>query len=377
MTAASTAPSDPADVALVHDVCRTLATETGDPAELAHRHVRARAPLLSPAQHDVIVRAVLAEITGLGVLEELLADPTVDEVLVNAGRDIWLERHGVLEPAGQLPPGRIDALVERILTPLGRRLDRSSPVVDARLPDGSRVCAVIAPVAVDGTCLCIRRFRVTPIPLEQFAPPPVVELLGDLVHARCNVVVSGATSAGKTTLLNALAGLVPAGERLVTLEDTSELRLAGEHVVRLEARPSAPDGPPPVELQHLLRAALRLRPDRLVVGEVRGAEALDLLQALNTGHDGSLATVHANGTRDTVRRLTTLVLQGTAMPVAAVEGLVHAAVDAVVHVERSSGGRRTITAIAELPQPGQRHPQLRPLVHHGEVVGALDRRRSR
>ena len=238
---------------------------------------------------------VVARVEGLGPLEPLLADPDVTEVMVNAGRDVWVERSGRLEPAGvALADGQADQLIERIVAPLGLRIDRTAPIVDARLGDGSRVHAVVAPLAIDGTCLCIRRFAARAWPLAAFASDEVVALLGWAVEARCNVVVSGATSSGKTSLLNALAGAVPRRERIITIEDAAELRLPGDHVVRLESRPATAEGVGAVTTRQLLRAALRMRPDRLVVGEVRGAEALDMVQALNTGHDGSLATCHAN-----------------------------------------------------------------------------------
>lgn len=360
---------------LVRDVCDDLLDRPGDPSTLAADLVRSHAPLLPRTEVERITELVLAEVTGLGQLEALLDDPHVSEVMVNGAREVWVERRGHLERAGHLPDGRVDALVERILAPIGRRLDRASPVVDARLADGSRVCAVGPPVAVDGTCVCIRRFRVRPVGLDEFAPPDVVGLLGEVVASRCNVLVSGATSAGKTTLLNALVGLVPRGERLVTLEDTAELQLATDHVVRLEARPAAADGPPPVTLTQLLRAALRLRPDRLVVGEVRGDEALDLLQALHTGHDGSMATVHANGPRDALRRLVAMVLQGHTIPADTLGHLVRSAVDVIVHVERGADGSRRIAEVAELGQPWEPTSEVRPLVTSGTTVAPLRRRR--
>jgi pilus assembly protein CpaF len=365
------------DDELLRQLCQRLVDEPGEPADTAETHARQLSPLLDTTRRQVLVQRALAEISGLGSLQGLLDDPEVDEVMVNAGREVWIERRGRLVRAGHIPPGRLDAVVERILAPLGRRLDRASPVVDARLPDGSRVCAVAPPIAVDGPCLCIRRFRVSAVPLNAFGPSPVVELLTQVVHARCNVVVAGATSAGKTTLLNAMAGVVAVGERLVTLEDTAELRLPGEHVVRLEARPATADGPPPVELQQLLRAALRLRPDRLVIGEVRGPEALDLLQAMNTGHDGSMATVHANSPDDTVRRLAAMVLQAGHLPAAVVGDLVRSSIDIVVQVARGPGGERQVVQIAELSPPDHDGPPTRLLAQGGQVVAQLSRARSR
>ena len=269
-------------------------------------------------------------------------------------------------------PAAVLGALEQILAPIGRRLDRASPTVDARLPDGSRVCAAIPPVAVDGVTVAIRRFAVRAIPSTAFAPPDVVDLLARLVHGRCNIVVSGATSSGKTTLLNALAGLVGEGERIVTLEDLAELRLAHDHVVRLETRPASPDGVGEVTLAELLRTALRLRPDRLVVGEVRGSEAVDLLQAMNTGHDGSLATVHANSADDAVDRLASLVVRCVpGWPIDDVRAHVGRAIDVIVHVGRDAEGRRRVAHIAELSGTGA--PRL--LSDGATVAGELRRTR--
>jgi pilus assembly protein CpaF len=338
------------------------------------RHV---APLLEPTEYDALVRRVHSEMAGLGALDELLGDPLVQEVMVNAGREVWVDRAGRLSQVGDLAPGVAEVLLERILAPLGRRLDRLSPTVDARLPDGSRVCAAIAPVSPDGPTISIRRFAVHAIPLDQFAPPSVVHLLREVIDARCNVVVAGATSSGKTTLLNALTGLLAPGERIVTLEDTAELRLTSPHVVRLEARAATADGVPAVGLDHLLRTALRLRPDRLVVGEVRGAEAVALLQALSTGHDGSMATLHANDAADALRRLEVLVLQGApSWPLDAVRQQVHASVDVVVQVARGERGKRRIVEVAEMADDGSTSTaRLRRLADADRVIAALTRRR--
>ncbi len=292
---------------------------------------------------------LVAEQSPLGGLERWLADPAVTEVMVNGGREVWVEREGRIERVGHMRTGTVLATIEQILSPIARRVDRSRPMVDARLPDGSRVCVVLPPVAVDGPCLAIRRFAAAPVPLEAFAPPAVVALLCELVHRRCNVVVSGATSSGKTTLLNALAAHVEQHARIITLEDIAELRLGHPHVVRLETRDATPDGVGEVTLADLLRAALRLRPDRLVVGEVRGAEAVQLLHALNTGHDGSLATVHANGPLDALERLAALVVQAVSnWPAAAVRRHVEGAIDAVVHLSRSTGGTRVVSEVVEV-----------------------------
>lgn len=366
-------PIQHSDQWVIDELCRRLLDDPDDPVHAAHHHVRTLAPLLPAVhQHSLATRA-LREVRGLGLLEELLDDPAVDEVMVNAARQVWVDRGGGLRWVADIAPSRVEALIERILTPLGRRLDRSSPVVDARLADGSRVSAVAPPVAVDGICLCIRRFRVRPVALHEFADAEVVALVQGLVERRANLVVAGGTSTGKTTLLNALATCVPAGERIVTLEDVAELRLTADHVVRLEARPPRDDGPPPIPLGDLLKAALRLRPDRLVVGEVRGPEALDLLQALNTGHDGSLATVHANSPHDTVRRLAAMTAQAGVLDWDTGVELAHAAIDAIIQVGRDGQGRRRITQVAEVSPPGAGR-SLRSLAVGDRVVDEPSRR---
>ena len=296
------------------------------------------------------VAAAPAAAVDLGPLTALAGDPGVTDLLVNGDGSVWVERGGVLVATGQrLRRPEVELLIERIVTPLGLRVDRSSPVVDARLPDGSRVHAVVPPVAVDGPCLAVRRFSVRPLPLTAWCSEPVAELLAAAVTAGWNVIVAGGTGAGKTTLLNALADCASPAERVVTVEDAAELRLPQPHVLRLEARPPNAEGVGEVALRDLVRSALRLRPDRLVVGEVRGGEALDLLQALNTGHAGCLATVHANGPADALRRLETLVLlAGVGLPLGAVRAQLAAAVDAVVHVTRATGGSRRVTAVAEV-----------------------------
>ncbi len=310
-------------------------------------------------------------------MEPLLTDPDVTEILVNAGTEVWVERRGRLERLPSLPEGLASLLIERVIAPLGLRIDRTSPLVDARLPDGSRVHAVIPPVAIDGPCLAIRRFAAAGIPLEAFAPPPVVELLAALVRGRANLVVSGATSSGKTTLLNALVRLVPAGERIVTIEDAAELRLDTEHVVRLEARPPSVEGIGEVPLRALVRAALRLRPDRLVVGEVRGAEALDMVLALNTGHDGSLTTCHGNGPDDALRRVEAMVLMGApSWPAPTVVDHVRRSIDVVVHLVRGRDGNRRVAEVVEVARTGDQAAMGRVLAHDDDVVAQPERIRA-
>ena len=291
----------------------------------------------------------------LGPLTPVLADASVTEVLLNGPGRAWMERAGRLEPLGiDLDEDGLRTLVERVIAPLGLRLDRASPILDARLPDGSRLHAVTAPVALDGTCVTIRRFPATPYSLSDFGAGPGLErLLRWAVAAGWNLLVAGGTGAGKTSLVNTLSGLVAPGERIVSVEETAELRLAGSHVVRLEARPPNAEGAGAVPVRALVRAALRLRPDRLLVGEVRGPEAFDLVQALNTGHDGSFSTIHANGCREALARLESLVLlAGTGLPLAAARAQAATCVDAVIHVARSADGRRRIEAVAEVHRGG-------------------------
>jgi pilus assembly protein CpaF len=316
--------------------------------------VRDEAPLLGGTELARLVDAVTARASGLGPLEPLMADPEVTEVMVNGPGPVWVERGGRLARLDlKLDTPTIGQLIERVVGPLGLRIDRSSPLVDARLPDGSRVNAVVPPLAVDGPCLTIRRFGSRQVPLAGFCPPGVAELLAWAVRTRSNVLVSGGTGAGKTTLLNALGAEIPPGERVVTVEDAAELRLPGEHVVRLEARPANAEGVGEVSLRQLVRNALRMRPDRIIVGEVRGPEALDMLQAMNTGHEGSLSTCHANSAADALRRLETMVLTGSVnLPLAAVRDQVHAALDLVVQVARRPGGERGVVEVAEVLPPG-------------------------
>jgi len=302
------------------------------------------------------IEQVLDEAIGLGPLEALLADDTIGEIMVNSAHEIFVERNGLIERCAAVFSGddAVRAAIERIVAPVGRRIDESSPMVDARLPDGSRVNAVIPPLALRGPAVTIRRFN-----RRLFSPEdlvaigsmsrPMLDFLELCVVHRRNVVVSGGTGSGKTTLLNLLSNLIPRGERILTIEDAAELRLAHPHLVALEARPSNVEGRGEVTIRDLVRNALRMRPDRIVVGECRGGEALDMLQAMNTGHDGSLTTVHANSARDVLSRLETMVLMsGVDMPVAAIREQVASAVDIVVHQARLPDGSRRIVEIAEL-----------------------------
>jgi pilus assembly protein CpaF len=287
--------------------------------------------------------------TTTSPLARWFADPLVREIMVNAGCEIWVERDSGVEHVGRLRHGELSRIIERILLPIGRRVDQASPVVDARLLDGSRACIVIPPVAVDGPCLSIRRFHVRDLPLSAFGDDSVVELLREIVLQRCNVVVTGAASSGKTTLLNALCATVADGERVITVEDIAELRLQTRHVLRFEARPPTYDGSLEVSLATLLKSALRMRPDRFVLGEVRGGEAIDMLTAMNTGHHGSLATCHANSPDDSLRRIESMVLQAAPhWPLTAVREHLQAAIDVIVHVERSPNGHRRVREVTEV-----------------------------
>jgi pilus assembly protein CpaF len=320
-------------------------------------------PLLPASRFERLLSELTDEVAGLGPLEPLLAAPDVTEVMVNGPGHAYIERAGRLERIElALDAPGIVRLVERVVAPLGLRLDRSSPMVDARLPDGSRLHAVLPPLAIDGPCVTIRRFGARLVPLDAFGlDASATAFLCWCVAVGWNLVVAGGTSAGKTTLLNALSGAIPDDERVVTIEETAELRLVQPHVVRLEARPPNAEGIGAVPVRALVRAALRMRPDRVVVGEVRGGEAFDMLQALNTGHDGSLSTVHANSAADALTRLETLVLLAeTGLPLFAVRAQLGAALDGVVFVARRPGGTRRVEQIAELV-PATDGPAVRSL----------------
>ena len=309
-------------------------------------------PLLDDRTVIDLIHRIHSRVSGLGVLDQFLADPAIDEVMVNGAGDLWVERSGRLECTGIIIESATTyALLERIVAPLGLRIDRTSPLVDARLPDGSRVNGVVPPLAVDGPLITIRRFGARRVQLPEVCSPGVAKLLEWAVQSRCNIIVSGGAGAGKTTLLNAVTAFIPPDERVVTIEDTAELRLPGRHVVRLERRPANAEGAGEVSIRDLVRNALRMRPDRIVIGEVRSGEAIDMLQAMNTGHDGSLSTCHANSPIDAIRRLETLVLMGdVALPLAAVREQLRAAVDLIVHVARQPDGSRRVVSIAE-PMP--------------------------
>jgi pilus assembly protein CpaF len=307
-------------------------------------------------ERERLSQEVMDEVFGLGPLEPLLKDPTIADILVNTFKDVYIERNGILERT--TIQFRNDAhlrlIIDRIVSAVGRRVDESSPMVDARLADGSRVNAIIPPLAIDGPCLSIRRFgheRLTAEELvrNQTLTPQMLDLLRGCVRARLNVLVSGGTGAGKTTLLNVLSSSISNRERIVTIEDAAELQLHQEHVVRLETRPPNIEGTGAVRQRQLLINTLRMRPDRIIVGEVRGEEALDMLQAMNTGHDGSLTTIHANTTRDALSRLETMVAMANLnIPDHAIRRNIASALDLVIQVSRMSDGTRKIMNLAEV-----------------------------
>ena len=365
---------------LVERVCADAVHVRGDVHSVVVAAIDRHAPLLDgAARADLVARAV-ARLAGLDVLEQHLGDPQVDEVMVNADGGVWIDRDGRLSRAGDLPGGAVDVVLERVLAPTGRRVDRTTPIVDVRLPGGARLCAVVAPVSLGGTIVAIRRHRSEVLPLAAFAGrDDVRDLLVDVVASRCNVVVSGATSSGKTSLVAALLAAAP-GDRLVVCEDTAELPIGDRHAVRLEARPEQADAPHAVELAHLVRAALRLRPDRLVVGEFRGVEVLAAIEAMNTGHDGSLSTCHANSALDALHRIETLLMQAApTWPLPAIRSQVARSLDVIVHLERGGDGTRSIAEIAEVVVAaggGDAPPAVRTLADRRGCIAALARRRT-
>jgi pilus assembly protein CpaF len=318
--------------------------------------VAAEAIPVSRADRDRLVMEVQHEVFGLGPLETLMKDPEISDILVNSSSQIYVERYGKLEKTDVRfrDDGHLMQIIERIVTRVGRRVDESSPMVDARLADGSRVNAIIPPLALDGPVLSIRRFgveRLTVNDLIQFnsIPPQIAEVAAACVKSRLNMLVSGGTGAGKTTLLNCLSNFIPDNERIVTIEDSAELKLQQDHIVRLETRPANIEGQGSVTARDLVRNALRMRPDRIVIGEVRGGEALDMMQAMNTGHDGSISTVHANSARDALSRLETMMLMaGINLPERALREQVASALDVIVQLTRLSDGSRKVVEFAEV-----------------------------
>src|SRR5215211_3085844 len=313
-------------------------------------------PLLNRIEREKLIEEILDETLGFGPLEVLLKDPTISDILVNGPHKVYVERRGKLEKSEVKfrDNDHLLQIIDRIVSKIGRRVDETNPMVDARLPDGSRVNAVIPPISLDGASLSIRRFGANPLKLEDLLnykafTPEMAMLMEACIKARLNVVISGGTGCGKTTLLNTLSSFIPHDERVITIEDAAELQLQQEHVVRLETRPPNIEGRGAVSATDLVKNALRMRPDRIIVGEVRAAEALDMLQAMNTGHEGSLSTIHANSPRDALSRLETMILMaGSNLPDRAMREQITSALDLIIQVSRLADGTRKMVSITEV-----------------------------
>jgi pilus assembly protein CpaF len=312
--------------------------------------------LYTRAERTRLLEWIVADILGYGPLEPLLDDGTITEVMVNGSQNVYVERYGIIEKSNVTfeNDAHLRRIIDRIVSPLGRRVDESSPMVDARLPNGYRVNATIPPLSLDGPLLTIRKFAKTPYTAQDLIAngtlnSNVASFLKACAEARVNMVISGGTGTGKTTLLNVVSSFIPSNERIITIEDTAELQLGQEHVVRVEYRPPNIEGKGEVTIRRLVINALRMRPDRIIVGEARGPEALDMLQAMNTGHDGSMTTIHSNGPRDTLRRIETMVLMaGTELTLRAIREQISSAIDLVVHLERLRDGTRKVVKVAEV-----------------------------
>jgi pilus assembly protein CpaF len=349
-------------LAVIGDLGPQLYHVTMDPSELRERVVADIRTHLAGEQgiaRDDRIRLeeeIADDILGHGPLERLIADDSITEIMVNGPFDVWIERQGRLSqaPVRFNDDQHLRRIINKMVAQVGRRIDESSPMVDARLPDGSRVNAIIPPLSLSGPLVTIRKFSRKRLDMDDMIrlgtlSTETVEFLQRAIHAQLNILISGGTGTGKTTLLNSMSSAIPESERVVTIEDAAELRLGQEHVLRLEARPKNMEGEGEVTIRDLLRNSLRMRPDRIIVGEVRGPEALDMLQAMNTGHDGSLSTVHANGPRDALARIETMVLMaGFELPVRAIRQQVASALDMIVHLERFEDGSRHVTAITEV-----------------------------
>ncbi|MCI0378999.1 MAG: CpaF family protein, partial [Gemmataceae bacterium] len=313
-------------------------------------------PLLNRMERERLIDEVLDETFGFGPLEMLLKDPTISDILVNGPHKVYVERRGKLEKTEVKfrDNDHLLQIIDRIVSKVGRRVDETSPMVDARLPDGSRVNAIIQPLSLDGPSLSIRRFGSNPLKLEDLLnfkafTPEMAMLMEACIKARLNIVISGGTGCGKTTLLNTLSSFIPHDERIVTIEDAAELQLQQDHIVRLETRPANIEGKGAVQTRDLVRNALRMRPERIIIGECRGAEALDMLQAMNTGHSGSMTTLHANSCRDAQARLETMIMMaGMELPMKAMRQQISSAVDLIVQANRLQGGPRKVTSITEV-----------------------------
>ena len=315
-----------------------------------------RAVLLNFHERERLVREIQDEVVGYGPLEPLLQDPSISDILINGPQDIYVEKHGIMERSGVRfrDNAHLMKIIDKIVSAVGRRVDESSPMVDARLPDGSRVNVIIPPLAIDGPTVSIRRFGLETLELSDLIvlkslTAEIGEILKGIVKARLNVLISGGTGSGKTTLLNLLSRFIPETERIITIEDAAELQLKQEHTVRLETRPMNIEGKGEITQRDLVRNSLRMRPDRIILGEVRGDEALDMLQAMNTGHDGSLATIHANSARDALLRLETMVaMAGLEIPLEFMRRFISSALDILIQVNRFPDGTRKLTSVQEV-----------------------------
>jgi pilus assembly protein CpaF len=311
---------------------------------------------LNSNEQDRLLKEIESEVIGLGPLEELMADATVSDILVNSCKSVYVERYGKIEKTRVRfkDDAHLMRIIEKIVSAVGRRIDEISPMVDARLADGSRVNVIIPPLALDGPCLSIRRFSIDPLTLKDLTvlktiTPVLGELLKSIVQARLNVLISGGTGSGKTTLLNVMSQFISPAERIVTIEDSAELQLKQDHVVRLETRPPNLEGQGQITQRNLVRNSLRMRPDRIIIGEVRGAEAVDMLQAMNTGHDGSLTTVHANTPVDALMRIETMVnMAGFNLPSDYIKKFISSAIDVVIQAERLVDGSRKVVSLQEI-----------------------------
>jgi pilus assembly protein CpaF len=347
---------DMIDLSMIEKLDReTLTAQIRNVVEIILKEESFKLPL-NMAEREKIFSEILDEVTGYGPLEPLLKDPSISDILVNTYKNIYIERFGKLEPTDVRfkDDAHVMRIIDKIVSSVGRRIDESSPMVDARLPDGSRVNAVIPPLTLDGPIVSIRRFAVNPLELDdlinyQTLTPDIADILKGIIKARLNVIISGGTGSGKTTLLNVLSRFIPGDDRIITVEDAAELQLQQEHVVRMETRPPNIEGKGEVVQRDLVRNSLRMRPDRIIVGEVRGKEAFDMLQAMNTGHDGSLTTIHANSARDALMRLETMVaMANMEIPSEFLRRYIASAIDVIIQVSRMADGKRKLVSVQEI-----------------------------